>query len=853
MKKRVLFGCVCSCLVFFLASCGTTYFSSSNSRQTSNENSSSAASSSAGVNSTPSSSVSSQSSSSSDSSDASSNSLSSASDGSSSGSSTSSSSSQAEIVPLFSSSSYSYDLHVGGDMNLPLDTDGSVLSGIEVDDNALGDDAFGYADENLILKSSYLSGISTGSHNVKAYVVNGTSAANTEIIVSDSAPVLPNEVDVAEQLSWEGTPTCGWSWNGDLSVRKDKAITANAEGTGDADIVVNGTTYLTNCLGTHLPATYVDQDIVYDISSYTGNYSYFDVSVAQTQGGANNPKFTVLLDDVPVGVSFWNSATVKNPALIRAYAAGAKKLTLRLNWTNETSWFGNGQCAWINPRLYNIDAASSRIWASDLMQGFTSTATGYDSGYGNRVVLDSRADGTPFTYYSDNSVNYAKGFGLHLLNSSYAAYSVDKTNSANFISLKWNIADMNLDYFNAVVYIVKGYGSHFDIWIDGAEVQTSGYIPSIATDDYNGVWDLNAGYVINTPIPAGSQTFEIRVVADTIFNDGLTDICNPSFFKTTDYLMTRYAFSEARAPVWPTAVTRGYSYNGTQASIHDSSSNENYVVDNSLFGLVGTAYTFDIAGLGYNYFSSKVGVESYMETGEMTFAAEVTYADSSVKDFSSAVINWNNSNIDFSFGFDPTNATTLTLFETGTSACSDSVWNGARLAKKLIVTYQKYLVALSSVHIKDLANKDRQLDFLLVANDGTVDILEIKKPFASAVMSEGTYRDNFIPKRELNGAIVQCEKYLYYLTGNKAENERLIQKEQAGNLENLVLKITNPQSLILVGRSAEFNGQRAEDFEIFRRCHKNISEILTYDDLLERIRNSILFLTKVSDEQRADN
>ncbi|SPT52832.1 Uncharacterised protein [Actinomyces bovis] len=47
---------------------------------------------------------------------------------------------------------------------------------------------------------------------------------------------------------------------------------------------------------------------------------------------------------------------------------------------------------------------------------------------------------------------------------------------------------------------------------------------------------------------------------------------------------------------------------------------------------------------------------------------------------------------------------------------------------------------------------------VFVGSSGTIDILEIKKPFADCLLSRGRYRDNYVPKRELAGAVVQCEK-----------------------------------------------------------------------------------------------
>lgn len=185
------------------------------------------------------------------------------------------------------------------------------------------------------------------------------------------------------------------------------------------------------------------------------------------------------------------------------------------------------------------------------------------------------------------------------------------------------------------------------------------------------------------------------------------------------------------------------------------------------------------------------------------------------------------------------------------SSLSELEWQ-KRIANLILLLYPKYLVALTGVQIKDIDGNNRQLDFLLVDNEGNGDVLEIKKPFADEVMSNLTYRDNYYPKRELSGAVIQCEKYLYYLTGNKALNEKLINEKESENLKGLTVHITNPESLILVGRSNAFNAKQRQDFEIFRRCHKNITEILTYDDLLARVTNSLAFLKNAAKTKSAE-
>lgn len=58
--------------------------------------------------------------------------------------------------------------------------------------------------------------------------------------------------------------------------------------------------------------------------------------------------------------------------------------------------------------------------------------------------------------------------------------------------------------------------------------------------------------------------------------------------------------------------------------------------------------------------------------------------------------------------------------------------------------------------------------------NGYVDIIEIKKTFATGMIREKSlYRNNYIPKTELSGAIMQCEKYIYNMASD-TKKQKLI-------------------------------------------------------------------------------
>lgn len=153
----------------------------------------------------------------------------------------------------------------------------------------------------------------------------------------------------------------------------------------------------------------------------------------------------------------------------------------------------------------------------------------------------------------------------------------------------------------------------------------------------------------------------------------------------------------------------------------------------------------------------------------------------------------------------------------------------------------KYIQIFNEVQIKDTySNKNRSLDFLLVDTTGNIDIIEIKRPFDSCIVTKNTYRNNYIPLRELSGTVMQIEKYIFYLNkwGKKGE-EKLTEKYKDELPDGLKIKITNPSGIIIMGREKGLSEDQLNDFEVIKRKYKNVVDIVTYDDLLNRLKFTI--------------
>ena len=160
----------------------------------------------------------------------------------------------------------------------------------------------------------------------------------------------------------------------------------------------------------------------------------------------------------------------------------------------------------------------------------------------------------------------------------------------------------------------------------------------------------------------------------------------------------------------------------------------------------------------------------------------------------------------------------------------------------LQLLYPKYICCVREVRFYG-GKKDKQPDFLLVDANGFVDVLEIKK---ADVRMLSQYRNNYVASREVSGAIQQIEKYIFCLNSSDKAKKDVLDRLDGLLPYGLKVQVVNPQGILLVGRSNEFNEEQKKDFELIKRQYKHVADIMTYDDLLFRLGNIIESLkTKV--------
>lgn len=163
-----------------------------------------------------------------------------------------------------------------------------------------------------------------------------------------------------------------------------------------------------------------------------------------------------------------------------------------------------------------------------------------------------------------------------------------------------------------------------------------------------------------------------------------------------------------------------------------------------------------------------------------------------------------------------------------------------KILEFILIIYPKYLFYIEEFEIKDVTlskNKKKRIDIALFDVNGSIDIIEIKKPNAGNIISSNLYRENHIPTRTLSGSIMQIEKYLYLLNklGQTEENNLNKKYNSVFDKYGVDFRVINPKGIIITGLSSDFNEQQRLDFELIRRKYARVVDIITYDDLIMRL------------------
>lgn len=172
--------------------------------------------------------------------------------------------------------------------------------------------------------------------------------------------------------------------------------------------------------------------------------------------------------------------------------------------------------------------------------------------------------------------------------------------------------------------------------------------------------------------------------------------------------------------------------------------------------------------------------------------------------------------------------------EAGTS---EAQWQ-LEVVEIILLLNPKYIKAFTEVRLWDAdAATWRRIDILLVDASGNVDVIEIKKPMGKPIMLPARYRDHHLPMRDLVGAMGQVNHYLRHLSRWGPAGEDYLTQLLSGNLPaDFKIRIINPSGIVIMGRSNTLSDAQRREFEVLRRDSKGVVDVVTYDDLLARLR-----------------
>ncbi|MFA6427842.1 MAG: Shedu anti-phage system protein SduA domain-containing protein [Candidatus Magasanikbacteria bacterium] len=169
---------------------------------------------------------------------------------------------------------------------------------------------------------------------------------------------------------------------------------------------------------------------------------------------------------------------------------------------------------------------------------------------------------------------------------------------------------------------------------------------------------------------------------------------------------------------------------------------------------------------------------------------------------------------------------------------TESWWQNF-IRKNILIIQQGYIKSIEKLNIG--IGNTKFPDFSLVTHDNYLDILEIKRPNTN-LMKFDESRSNYYWDIELSKAIIQVENYLSNLSTHR-DAVRTYLKDN----HEIDLQVLRPRGIILSGDCSKFKNQKErDDFRLLSHSLKNIV-VISYDELLNRLRNYIRVLEKFSE------
>lgn len=161
-------------------------------------------------------------------------------------------------------------------------------------------------------------------------------------------------------------------------------------------------------------------------------------------------------------------------------------------------------------------------------------------------------------------------------------------------------------------------------------------------------------------------------------------------------------------------------------------------------------------------------------------------------------------------------------------------WWQSYIKANILLMQQGYIKALAKLNVA--VGDTKFPDFCLVTHDNYLDILEIKKPGTDLVKLDPS-RGNYHWDIEMSKAIIQTENYIEQVSSKQGDVRSYLLDH-----EKIDVKAVRPRGIVLAGDARCFTEQKQrDDFRLLSQGIKNIT-VLTYDELLTRLKNYIVVL-----------
>lgn len=174
---------------------------------------------------------------------------------------------------------------------------------------------------------------------------------------------------------------------------------------------------------------------------------------------------------------------------------------------------------------------------------------------------------------------------------------------------------------------------------------------------------------------------------------------------------------------------------------------------------------------------------------------------------------------------------------------SENDWQ-SYFEEKILYFQDSYIKKLPKLNIA--VGTTQFPDFGVITADDYLDVIEIKLP-KTKLLSFDKSHNTYFWTSEVAKAIAQAESYIDSVASKRGEMIYEIEK-----LTQIRLRIVKPRGIIIAGSNAEFESEplKRNFFRLLNEGLKNI-EIVPYDELSRRLRNTMLSIKNLEGSKKA--